>query len=353
MKYILVDSNEALKKEAKHWVDEIGVDIECENNQYYFGEYISIIQISTKEKDWIVDILNIDDYEPLRSVFEDENVLKIFHGCEFDMWMLKSDTEINPKNIYDTQMSLLLTGRTKIGLSDALEEFFKLKKEKKFQKANWTKRPLNKEMVEYAVNDSKYLIELKNKLEIELDKMGRKSWAKEEFKYIETRDKDHHKQTIEDLKGFNDLNPNQRSVLKTIFRLRLKYAEKVNRPEHYIINAKKMIELSTNLPKSVKEWSYLKGVHRIVKQKAEIFFKDTQKAKEKKLIIPKKNAKKFTVKQKQIITKISEKRDEAATKANLPKHMIMNKEQLKDIAINERYKSLRNWQKELLNLELD
>ena len=131
----LIDTTDKLEKAYSEWskTDILGVDIECENNLHHYGAAISIIQISSKNKDWIVDVLALDNIDKVVSVFENPNIIKIFHGPDFDFRMLNSKFHCQPKNIFDTQISAQLAGINEIGLGSLLKKFLGVNKKEKFQ----------------------------------------------------------------------------------------------------------------------------------------------------------------------------------------------------------------------------
>ncbi len=175
---VYVDTKEKLSAEAKIWnsCTELGIDIECENNLHHYGAYISIIQISSKDKNWVVDIIKLGQIQQLIDVFKNKNVTKIFHDVSFDFRILKHQFDCIPQNVFDTQLAAVLIGKHDLGLGSLLHEYFDVKKESKFQMADWTKRPLTPDMINYAIKDTNHLIGLKAALKAELVAKGRLAW---------------------------------------------------------------------------------------------------------------------------------------------------------------------------------
>jgi len=335
----------------------LAIDIECENNLHHYGSYISLIQISSKEKNWIIDVIstiktNTDKTDPdklnsLKELFHNSKVQKIFHDISFDLRILSSQFGIHPKNIFDTQLAAQFVGITELGLGTLLDKFFDVKKEKKFQMVDWTKRPLTKDMLDYAIKDTLYLIQLRDILIKKLQEKKRMEWVKEEMNHLETIQFEYQEGTFSSAKGFRDFSDHQRAVFKRLYDLREKLAKKVDRPVHFIINTKKLVEFSLHPPK----WSALQGVHPIVRRKNHLFENEIKKSKGEKLIIPKKQIKHFSIKQREFYTELEEKRIKIAERENLPRHLFLNQEQMKEITLTGKYGCLRNWQKELLSEE--
>ena len=348
--FIYVDTQDCLKNAAKHWekAKELGIDLECENNLHHYGVYITLIQISDKNHNWLVDVLRLKDFGPLIKIFKNPNIQKIFHDVGFDLRIIKKQFGVVPKNIFDTLFAAALLDKEVLNLGDLLEHYFNIKKEKKFQMADWTKRPLPEKMLEYAVKDSMYLIELRDALKKELIKKNRLSWAIQEFKIIEEKDFETKERTYKNFRGFKELSPIEKGRLKQLFLLRERLAKKVNRPVHFIMNGKKMDALVKHPPKKMGYFKFIKGVHPIVRKNAHDFFIALKQAQPEKRVIIKVKRKTYSNKQRILVHELNELRGKIADKIGVKKNFILSKEQIKEIVANKDLKSLRNWQKLLL-----
>lgn len=162
----------------------IAVDLEADS-LHHWEESVCLLQFSTAHRDVIVDPLAIGDLSPLRGVFSDPGIRKVFHAGGYDLRCLWRDFGIEVKGIFDTMIASQLLGEEKIGLSDLLEKHFGVTLDKRFQKADWSRRPLPPEMVHCAVEDTRHLRRLSGVLEKGLAAKGRLAWAEEEFAIIE------------------------------------------------------------------------------------------------------------------------------------------------------------------------
>jgi ribonuclease D len=349
-----VDTEDKLVQAFKEWnsCSELGIDIECENNLHHYGAYISIVQISSKDKNWVVDIINLKNVPLLVQILENKNIIKIFHDVSFDFRILQHQLNCKPKNVFDTQVAALLLGKKDIGLGALLQEYFNVKKEAKFQMADWTKRPLTPEMLSYAVKDTNKLIDLKRILMDEIISKNRLSWIEEECALIEKTDYLYKEGDFFDVKGINKLSNSERAVLKKMFDIREFLAKKVNRPVHFIISTSKMVEFAKNNP-SLNDWLNMKGVHPIVRVKAKLFYEEILKAKKTEIPLPKLGARKFyTQPQKDEFERYNQIRDVLSERLGLEKHMILSKDQIRDIVVTGKMDTLSNWQKVLVMAEL-
>lgn len=346
MNITYIKTQEELQKACKVWekAPEIGVDLECENNLHYYGTFISIIQVSTTKHHWIIDVLELKNIDPFINIINNPLIQKIFHDISFDFRILNFQFKTTPKNIFDTQLAALLIGITDIGLGSLLEKFFGIKKQQKFQMANWIKRPIPKDMLEYAAHDTIHLIHLRNILIKELKKKNRWTWAEEEFSLIDKKEFVHKDPEFLDMRGLRALTPTEIAIFKRLVNLREKMAVKANRPVHFIVSTARLKELTRNPPNSLADWKNLRGVHPIVKSRAYQFLTEVEKGMKEKIILPEKPRKRYTHKQRLHLKKLSEIRDKVAEDLHIQRHLIMNKNQMQKIVLTNSAEVLHKWQ---------
>src|SRR5690606_23798446 len=87
-------------------------------------------------------------------------------------------------NLFDTMLAARIVGRKRFGLGSLIEEEFGIKLQKKYQRADWGKRPLSDDLIAYARLDTHYLIQLREKLYAELVEKDRLPIAQEDFKRL-------------------------------------------------------------------------------------------------------------------------------------------------------------------------
>src|SRR5256714_5210750 len=114
-------------------------------------------------------------------MLEDKNVEVVFHDADYDLRLLHQDYGWHVTNIFDTRIASQLLGIKSFGLAALLEQFFDVKLDKKHQRADWSMRPLTPDMLEYAAQDTRYLLQLKDHMTGELDRRGGGPRAREEI----------------------------------------------------------------------------------------------------------------------------------------------------------------------------
>jgi len=240
----------------------IGVDTESDS-LYVYHEKVCLIQLSTSNIDYLVDPLKIKNLHPLNDVFFNDKIEKIFHAAEYDIMTLKRDFNFQFSNIFDTMIASRTLGKNKFGLSNLLKEYFDLDINKKYQRANWGRRPLSEDMINYASVDSHYLIALRNILQRELKSKNLIDLAEEDFNRICNVESFHaHKNNDacwKMVKG-NRLSIIQMTVLIELCNFRENLAKSKNIPAFKVIGPDILIEIAKYCPKSIQNLSEIKGV---------------------------------------------------------------------------------------------
>lgn len=130
---------------------------------------------------------NISHSPNLKTLFENEKIIKIFHYARFDVAALKCNLDINTRNIFCTKIAskLARTYTNKHGLKDLINELLGIELDKSSQSSDWGRtEDLSSEQIDYAANDVRYLIEAMHKLKIILEREGRYELAQKCFKTI-------------------------------------------------------------------------------------------------------------------------------------------------------------------------
>ncbi|KAK3385006.1 ribonuclease H-like domain-containing protein [Podospora didyma] len=142
---------------------EIALDLEHHDYRSYVG-LLSLMQISTREKDWIIDTLVPwrHKLEVLNEVFADPKIVKVLHGAFMDVVWLQRDLGLYLVGLFDTHHACGILGYSGKSLAFLLKKFVDFDADKKYQLADWRIRrvlaPLPEEMFYYARSDSHYLL---------------------------------------------------------------------------------------------------------------------------------------------------------------------------------------------------
>ncbi|KAJ9297797.1 hypothetical protein DTO271G3_4018 [Paecilomyces variotii] len=166
-----VDTLEGLKDmlEELKSAKEIAIDLEHHDVHSYHG-LVSLMQISTREKDWVVDTLKPwrEELQQLNEVFADPAILKVLHGSSMDIIWLQRDLGLYVVGMFDTYHASIALNYPKRSLKFLLEKFVNFQADKRYQMADWRIRPLPTAMFDYARSDTHYLLYVYDHLRNEL-----------------------------------------------------------------------------------------------------------------------------------------------------------------------------------------
>ncbi|RDA89083.1 hypothetical protein CP532_2251 [Ophiocordyceps camponoti-leonardi (nom. inval.)] len=148
---------------------EIAVDLEHHDFRTYNG-LVCLMQISTREKDWIVDTLQPwrHKLEVLNEVFADPKIVKVFHGAYMDMIWLQRDLGLYVNCLFDTYFACVLLNFPGRSLAFLLSKYVNFDADKQYQLADWRIRPIPPDMLYYARSDTHYLLYIYDHLRNEL-----------------------------------------------------------------------------------------------------------------------------------------------------------------------------------------
>ena len=231
----------------------IAFDLEADS-MYHFQEKICLIQAATRQMNAVIDPLRLKDLSSLGPVFANPSIKKIFHGADYDVRSLYRDFEIEIHNLFDTQVACKFLGIRSTGLESVLLQQFNIHLDKKYQRKDWSIRPLPAEMLAYAANDVCHLLPLAHKLEEELNMKGRHRWVQEECELLSLVRpvNNNHEPLFMHFKGAGRLRPRNLAVLEGLLQYRRKVAELKDRPLFKVFSNKSMLQLAVDRPTSLK-----------------------------------------------------------------------------------------------------
>src|SRR5256885_16752473 len=166
-------------------VDLLALDTEGASF-HRFVDRIYLLQLSARDRSAIIDPLPIGTPTELGTLLENPSVQVVFHDADYDLRLLHQDYGWHVRNIFDTRVAAQLLGIRGFGLAALLEKYFGVKLDKKHQRADWSMRPLTRDMLTYAAQDTMHLLALRDRLAEELERSGRWEWAREEFTLLES-----------------------------------------------------------------------------------------------------------------------------------------------------------------------
>lgn len=261
--YQLITTTAALARLMAELRTEPILALDTEASSFHrYKERICLIQLSTRGKTWLIDPITVQDMEPLGEALATPAIEWVIHDADYDLRMLKKMYGFRAANVFDTMVSVELLNEPELGLAANLHKHFGVVLNKKFQKADWSKRPLSNDMLAYAAMDTTHLIAFRDILKAQLEAKGRMAWAQEEFEalvHIPFAPVEEEPGFLR-VKGAKALKPKQLAVLRELHAWREGLAEKLDRAPFMVLGNDVMIEASKEPPEDLQALAARKGV---------------------------------------------------------------------------------------------
>jgi ribonuclease D len=263
--YQIIDTVAGLKRIKKVFEEEktIAVDLEADS-MYHYREKVCLIQIASKKTNAVIDPIKIKDLSLINRLFSSGKIKKICHGADYDIRSLYRDFRIKVNNLFDTETACRFIGIKETGLDAVLKRYFNVDINKKYQKKNWSKRPLPKEMIDYAARDVIYLLSLGEILTKELVKMKRLSWVLEECNYLSKVRPvlSNDAPLFLKFKGAGRLESRSLAVLEALLQFRKRIAERNDVPLFKIIGNNTLMKITAAKPVALRQLEELEALSK-------------------------------------------------------------------------------------------
>ena len=238
----------------------VGVDTEFMRERTYFAQ-LCLTQIAGPDEIWCVDPLSGHSQEEFwKELLAHEWVV---HSARQDIEVIYQAAGAMPTSIFDTQVAAGLLGYpAQMGYAGLLKELFDVEIHKTHTRADWSKRPLREEYLQYAAEDVEYLLAACDVLTAKLEEKGRLEWAREDARWLldPALYEVSADQAIERVKGARNFRGRQRAAAARLAAWREAEAIKRNRPRQWIMRDNVLLDIAYNLPRSEKEMANLQGI---------------------------------------------------------------------------------------------
>jgi ribonuclease D len=319
-------------------VKELALDTEGASF-HRFLDRIYLLQISTREQSAIIDPLPIGSPARLGELLQSKAVEVVFHDADYDLRLLHQDYGWHVTNIFDTRIASQLLGIKSFGLAALLDQYFDVKLDKKHQRADWSMRPLTPDMLQYAAQDTRYLLQLKDQIKEQLERRGRLHWAEEEFARLEgTRwEAEESMEGFLRLKGARDLSRRELAVLREVANWRDTVAAQLDRATFRVMGNEALFEIARRAPKNATELGTIKGMPKGMIERAGA---DIISAIRRGMEAPEAELPKFPKGQRwnkdrdfdEKVNRLKAVRDAAATRLELDPGVLCSRERLENVA---------------------
>ncbi len=215
--------------------DRIAIDTEADSLHSYF-EKLCLLQLSIPGEDFLIDTLAGFDLVPLAQALNGKEI--VLQGADFDLRLMRRSFGFVASRVFDTVVAARMLGIRAFSLQALVEQFFGVKLTKGSQKANWAQRPLPRHMAEYAVNDTRYLLPLAEKMENDLRAKGRLEWFWQSCQRgleVANIERERDEEEAWRITGSGLLRGQAAAILRSLWRWRDGEARAADRPPFHIL----------------------------------------------------------------------------------------------------------------------
>ncbi|BAS68030.1 ribonuclease D [Bathymodiolus septemdierum thioautotrophic gill symbiont] len=233
---------------------ELAIDTEFKWVDSYYPQ-LCLLQIATNTIAACIDVLAIEDLQPLFNKIYQPDVLWIAHAARNDIEVLYRYSRQLPAQVFDTQIAVSLLKNLRPTNSDFgaqisyqwLTEILQgVTLDKAFTRLDWTMRPLPDEAIKYALEDVTYSIKNYHQLKKRLENEGKLDWLLEEGQSI--LDAHIHKPNIfqcwDRVKGFSRIPKKRHTFAVQLAGWREQMAIDKNKPRRWIMTDNDLIDIA-------------------------------------------------------------------------------------------------------------
>ncbi|MFZ9036856.1 MAG: ribonuclease D [Gammaproteobacteria bacterium] len=226
------------------------IDTEFIRESTYYPE-LALIQIASDQLLACIDPLAITDLGPLAELLVKDSLLKVFHSSSQDLEILYQKFSKVPFPVFDTQLAAAVLGYShQISYADLVQQVTGVQLEKKHTRANWMRRPLSRDELDYAMDDVRYLLAVYQELDGRLESTGRRAWIARDLQAMS--DTDNYRVDLDQLwkrlRGVQKLKGEKLQIASDLCRWREQQAQQQNRPRRWIMKDDVIIEIARQQP---------------------------------------------------------------------------------------------------------
>lgn len=239
------------------------IDTEFIREKTYYP-VLSLIQIASEQHMACIDPLVVDNFSPLVALIKNQNLIKVFHSPSQDLEILFQQFSCMPQPIFDTQLAAAVIGYDhQIGYADLVNKITGVKLDKKHTRANWNRRPLSQDEINYAMDDVRYLLPVYRALNKALEEKKRYAWIKNDLLAM-TSISNYQGNTADlwkRLKGVQKLKGVELQIARQLCQWREQMAQQKNLPRRWIVKDDLLIEIARLKPSKVADLDAIRDIN--------------------------------------------------------------------------------------------
>jgi ribonuclease D len=260
----LIDKQPELDRLFDRLAHEPLVALDTEAASFHrFRDRVYLLQVSTRRETAVVDPLAVSSLERLGKLLADPSIEIVFHDADYDLRLLENEYGFRATNLFDTRIAAQLLNEPGIGLAALLEKYAGVRLDKRYQRADWSVRPLTPEMLDYAAADTSHLPRLRDILKERLLQLRRLDWALEEFEVLSSTRRvalEPDEPAYLRIKGAKALPARALAILRELFQWREELARRTDKAAFRILNNEPMLLIAKSPPRDLAALKSIKGI---------------------------------------------------------------------------------------------
>lgn len=259
-----IDTPEALAELCAQLArsETVMLDTEFMREKTYRAQ-LCLIQVYDGEIAACIDPLALADLGPLLEILYDPNIVKVLHAARQDLEIFHDLTGKVPAPVFDTQIAAALAGYAdQIGYGNLVREVLGVELDKSHTRTDWSRRPLDRDQIRYALDDVRYLAEVHRRLVEALEARGRLRWLDADFDALVDPGlyRSDPSSAWRRVKGAGKLKPQQLAVLSELAAWREERALESNRPRRWILADDPLLALARIQPLDDTKLASVRGL---------------------------------------------------------------------------------------------
>ena len=260
-----VESAAGLRAVCEHLAkaERFALDTEFVGERTYLPA-LELIQVATPSHTALIDCRAVPSLEPFFAVLADARVEKVLHAGQQDLELFFSLTGRSPTPIIDTQVAAAMAGYgAQVGYAQLVERLLDVAVEKSETLTDWSRRPLTKAQLAYAVDDVCHLLPVYEKLRARLATLQRWEWLREECRRLERSVRSLPVEPPEAwlrVRGRGTLRAKGLAVLRELAAWREQFARERNKPRASVARDEVLVEIARKAPTTLEGLRGLRAV---------------------------------------------------------------------------------------------
>lgn len=264
MQELFIETAEQLQDFVNKVADSrwLAVDTEFLRERTYFPR-LCLIQVANADLAAAIDPIALSDLRPLRDLLMNPEIEKVFHAARQDMEIFLNEWQTLPQPLFDTQPAAALLGLgDQVGYGKLIQQVLKTELPKDHSRTDWSRRPLDKAQLRYALDDVIYLGQAYLKMKSQLQQASRLAWLDAEFKVL-TAPQTYSLEPMamwKKVKGYQHIKGVKLAILQTLAAWREEQALARNLPRRWILKDDVLLEIARRTPNNAQELEKVRGI---------------------------------------------------------------------------------------------